>query len=117
MAHERRERLLAVERELTERYCGGLIDRRLDVIVEGEDPARPGYAIGTACRAASVSFPAYVPALLGKLAPVRAEAVVDGAILAAPWPEPLRPSSRPGPSPLPSRQFVAASRRISLPLV
>jgi len=84
IVHERRERVRELERELAERYCRGLVERRLEVLVEGEDPRRPGCVQGTSCRYMQVSFPGFAPALVGRLAPVVAEDVDDGVILARP---------------------------------
>src|SRR5207253_53528 len=61
---ERRERLLELERELALVYHRRLLGRRLEVLVEGADPERPGNVIGTACRQAPVSFRGHAPALL-----------------------------------------------------
>jgi threonylcarbamoyladenosine tRNA methylthiotransferase MtaB len=84
LVHERRERVRELERELAEKYCRGLVGRRLDVLVEGENPHRPGCVLGTSCRYVPVSFRGFAPALVGRLAPVIAEAVEDGVILATP---------------------------------
>src|SRR5262249_880547 len=47
---ERRERLRALESQLAAAYCRRLLGRRLDVLVEGPDPRRPGWVRGTSCR-------------------------------------------------------------------
>jgi threonylcarbamoyladenosine tRNA methylthiotransferase MtaB len=99
----RRERLRELECELADDYFRSLLGRRLDVLVEGEDPRRPGFALGTSCRYAPVSFPGHAPALLRARVPVRAVAVADGVILGEPEPEAL-PAELPG-------------RRLPLPLV
>src|SRR5262249_26324739 len=83
---ERRQRLLDLERDLAEAYLRSLIGSRLDVWVEGVPWGRPGFVLGTSCRAAAVVFEASA-ALLGRRVPVRAEAVTDGVILARPEPE------------------------------
>src|SRR5262249_50408333 len=83
---ERRERLLQIERELADAYWRALIGRRLDVLVEGADPFRPGYARGTSCRYAPVTFPGHAPALMRRRVPVRAVGVADGVILGEPEP-------------------------------
>ena len=83
---ERRERLQELERRLARAYFASLLGRRLDVLVEGTDPRRPGHVQGTACRYAPVSFEGRVEALLRKRVPVRAVAVEDGAIVAHPEP-------------------------------
>jgi len=86
---ERRRRLLALERELADTYARRLVGRRLDVLVEGEAPTRPGWAQGTSCRQVPVWFPAYVPALLGRRVPVVVEAVAEGALIGHPVAEPV----------------------------
>jgi threonylcarbamoyladenosine tRNA methylthiotransferase MtaB len=84
---ERRERLQEIGRELATTYHRSLVGRRLEVLVEGPDPARPGHVQGTSCRYVQVAFPAHAPALLARLAPVRAESVVDGGLLGRPEPQ------------------------------
>ncbi|HWY87270.1 MAG TPA: tRNA (N(6)-L-threonylcarbamoyladenosine(37)-C(2))-methylthiotransferase MtaB [Gemmataceae bacterium] len=81
---ERRRRLLELERELAQKYYRGLVGRRLDVMVEGEDPARPGFSRGTSCRHAPVSFPGHAPALIGTRVPVLAERAVEGGLVGEP---------------------------------
>jgi threonylcarbamoyladenosine tRNA methylthiotransferase MtaB len=81
---ERRERLHQIEREQADAYHRALIGRRLDVLVEGADPLRPGYARGTSCRYAPVTFPGHAPALLRRRVPLRAVGVADGVILGEP---------------------------------
>jgi threonylcarbamoyladenosine tRNA methylthiotransferase MtaB len=107
---ERRRRLLDLERELTEEYLRSLIGRRLDVLVEGADPRRPGFVLGTSCRYVPVALEAS-PALIGRRVPVRAEAVAEGVIIARPAPETgLLPAAPLLPRP-------AAGGRVSLPQV
>src|SRR5262249_51417444 len=65
----RRQRLLDLERELAEAYQRSLIGRRLDVLVEGAAPRRPGFVLGTSCRYAPVAFEASA-ALIGRRVPV-----------------------------------------------
>jgi threonylcarbamoyladenosine tRNA methylthiotransferase MtaB len=84
---ERRRRLLELDRELAQRYFRSLVGRRLDVLVEGAAPDRPGHVVGTSCRYAPVVFEGYAPALLSRRVPVRAVKVIDGFILARPEPE------------------------------
>jgi threonylcarbamoyladenosine tRNA methylthiotransferase MtaB len=81
---ERRQRLLELERESARQYYQSLVGRVLDVMVEGEDAARPGFSRGTSCRHAQVSFPGHAAALIGKRALVRAAQVVDGGIVGDP---------------------------------
>jgi threonylcarbamoyladenosine tRNA methylthiotransferase MtaB len=86
----RRERLRELERELADAYYRSLLGRRLEVLVEGADPARPGFVRGTSCRYAPVVFPAVAEALLGRRVPVRAERVQDGVLIASPEPDSRR---------------------------
>jgi threonylcarbamoyladenosine tRNA methylthiotransferase MtaB len=83
----RRERLRALERELAAAYHRGLVGRRLEVLVEGEAPGRPGQVVGTSCRYAPTVFAGHAPALVRRLVPVRAEGIGDGVILGRPEPE------------------------------
>jgi threonylcarbamoyladenosine tRNA methylthiotransferase MtaB len=103
---ERRERLRELERELARAYGQSLIGRRLEVLVEGADPRRPGSVVGTSCRYVPVSLPGHAPALLGRLAPVRISAYADDALLGEPIPDELAPA----------RAANAAPRRLALPL-
>jgi threonylcarbamoyladenosine tRNA methylthiotransferase MtaB len=84
---ERRRRLLELEAEVAAGYHRRLVGRRLDVLVEGADPRRPGWARGTSCRYAQVAFEGHAPALLALRVPVRAVSVADGALLGRPEPE------------------------------
>jgi threonylcarbamoyladenosine tRNA methylthiotransferase MtaB len=109
---ERRERLREIERELADAYLRGLVGRRLDVLVEGADPQRPGHAQGTSCRSVTVSFPGHAPALVRRRVPVRAVAVAGGVLLGEPEPE---AGLLPGPlGALPAR---SSGRRLPLPLL
>ena len=103
----RRQRLRELERELARAYARSLLGRRLDVLVEGADPKRPGHVIGTSCRALPASFPGHAPALIGRLAPMRAVACADDAVLGEPFPEdaPAALTTRPRPG------------RVALPIV
>jgi threonylcarbamoyladenosine tRNA methylthiotransferase MtaB len=110
---ERRERLLELERETAGTYQRSLLGRRLDVLVEGSDPQRPGFVRGTACRAVPVTFAGHAPALVRRCVPVRAVAVEDGVVRGEPEPE-----GGPGTiAELASRWDRIASRRRALPLV
>jgi threonylcarbamoyladenosine tRNA methylthiotransferase MtaB len=91
---ERRQRLGEIGGELAAVYQQGLVGRRLELLVEGPDPHRPGNVQGTSCRAVPITFAGHAPALRGRLVPVRAVGVGDGMILA-------RPEPRPGRLPLP----------------
>jgi threonylcarbamoyladenosine tRNA methylthiotransferase MtaB len=84
----RRERLRELEKELSARYLRTLLGRRLEVLVEGADPKRPGHVLGTSCRYAAVSFPGYAAALIGSRVPVKVGGMGDGLLLAQPEPEP-----------------------------
>lgn len=108
---DRRERLRALADELGAIYAQSLVDRTLDVIVEGEDPARPGRALGTSCRALAASFPGYVPALVGKRVLVQGTAVAGTTLLGDPAPDSeWRETGISGP------WAVPVAERIPLPL-
>jgi tRNA A37 methylthiotransferase MiaB len=98
---ERRRRLKELERELAADYHRRLVGRRLDVMVEGADPQRPGWVRGTSCRYAPVAFPAHAPALTGRRVPVRVERLADDVLLGRPEPEygpvPSAPEGNPAP--------------------
>jgi threonylcarbamoyladenosine tRNA methylthiotransferase MtaB len=81
---ERRARLLEIERELAEVYGRSLVGRRLDVLVEGADPRRPGFVRGTSCRSVTVVCRGYAPALIRRRIPVRAVAVAEGVVFGEP---------------------------------
>jgi threonylcarbamoyladenosine tRNA methylthiotransferase MtaB len=91
---ERRRRLLALEDKLARKFLHTLVGRRLDVLVEGEAPGRPGFVIGTSCRYAQVVFEGHAPALLSRRVPVLAQGVSGGVVLAYPEPDPSRPAGR-----------------------
>jgi threonylcarbamoyladenosine tRNA methylthiotransferase MtaB len=109
---ERRQRLLVLEHQLADAYYHRLVGRRLDVLVEGVEPGRPGYVRGTSCRYAPVVLPASA-ALVGRRVPVRAERVAPGCILARPEPE---PGFLPVPE-APSPPIRSPSGRYTLPVV
>jgi threonylcarbamoyladenosine tRNA methylthiotransferase MtaB len=102
---ERRARLLEIERELADDYGRGLVGRRLDVLVEGADPRRPGFVRGTACRAVTVVCRGHAPALIRRRIPVRVVTTAAGVLLGEPEAE----------------EFVTAENwsdgRLALPLV
>jgi threonylcarbamoyladenosine tRNA methylthiotransferase MtaB len=110
VVQERRRSLLEIEQELAEAYYRSLLGRRLDVLVEGGDPRRPGWVRGTSCRYAPVSFLGHAPALLRRIVPVRAVAVADGVMLGEPEPDATLP-------PLATRTASMSSPRLTLPLV
>ena len=105
---ERRQRLQALERELATAYARSLLGHRLDVLVEGADPQRPGHVVGTSCRALPGSLRGHAPALVGRLVPVRAVAVANGTLLGEPIAERVATERRTAP---------LVSNRLSLPVV
>jgi len=110
---ERRERLRRLDQELAEGYQRRLLGRRLDVLVEGSDPQRPGWVRGTSCRSVTVSFPGYAPALIRRRVPVLAVSLADGLLLGDPQPEGEQRESKRGPWMPPARSRC----RVELPLV
>jgi threonylcarbamoyladenosine tRNA methylthiotransferase MtaB len=105
---ERRERLRALGQELAGAYQRQLVGRRLEVLVEGADPKRPGHVLGTSCRYAPVSLPGLAAALLARLVPVQIERAAEGVLIGAPVPDDtlMRPPRGP----------YARAARIALPL-
>jgi len=99
----RRARLLELEVETRTAYHRRLIGRQLDVLVEGADPRRPGWARGTSCRSVPVAFPGFAPALLARRVPVMA--VADGGDVVIGHPQPEAEDTRGG------------SPRVALPLL
>jgi threonylcarbamoyladenosine tRNA methylthiotransferase MtaB len=83
---ERRDRLRALEREMAGQYHKRLVGRRLDVLVEGADPARSGFVRGTSCRYATVAFAGHAAALVGKLVSVVVREAAQGILLGEPEP-------------------------------
>jgi tRNA A37 methylthiotransferase MiaB len=94
---ERRERLRELEIATGAAYRRSLLGRRLDVLVEGADPLRPGHAQGSSCRYVPVSFRGHAPALLRKRVPVRAVAVEAGVIVGEPEVDAMPTARRPLP--------------------
>ena len=84
---ERRQRLLEIEAGTSRTYQQQLLGRRLEVLVEGADPHRPGHVTGTSCRYVPLSFRGHLPALLRKIVPVMAVTIDDGVILGEPVPD------------------------------
>ncbi len=80
----RRGRLLELERETSLAYRQTLLGRRLEVLVEGADPQRPGHVQGTSCRYVPVSFRGSAPALRRQVVRVRAYGIDNGLILGEP---------------------------------
>ncbi len=107
---ERCDRLRELERELATTYRRGLIDRTLDVLVEGADPLRHGFVRGTSCRFVPVSFPGYLPALLRRRVAVRATGE-EGEILVG---EPLAEDEQSKARSLSERRH---EQRFALPVV
>ncbi|MSQ94806.1 MAG: tRNA (N(6)-L-threonylcarbamoyladenosine(37)-C(2))-methylthiotransferase MtaB [Gemmataceae bacterium] len=89
---ERCDRLRELAGTTAQAYQQGLLGRRLEVVVEGSDPKRPGSVQGTSCRSVPVSFRGHAPLLVRRLVSVRAVRVEAGVILGEP--EPLEPSNR-----------------------
>jgi threonylcarbamoyladenosine tRNA methylthiotransferase MtaB len=81
---ERRARLLELEQDLAGSYARTLIGRRLQALVEGADPHRPGHVIGTSCRYLPISFRGHAAALIGRLAPVRVTGNTGSTLLGDP---------------------------------
>jgi threonylcarbamoyladenosine tRNA methylthiotransferase MtaB len=81
---ERRAHLAALEQELHEAYLRSLIGRKLQVLVEGAHPVRPGWVRGMSCRYVPVQFPGWADALIRRIVPVRALNLADGALIAHP---------------------------------
>jgi tRNA A37 methylthiotransferase MiaB len=106
---ERREQLRTLEKELADDYARRLLGRRLDVLVEGSDPNRPGFVQGTSCRAVTVHFRGHAPALLRKVVPVRAVEIVDDGLLGEPEPASLIP--------LPTRRVDRDGDRVQVELI
>jgi hypothetical protein len=95
-----------MERTLADKYFRQLLSRRLDVLVEGADPQRPGLVRGTSCRYAPVAFEGYAPALVARRVPVRAQHVMDGLIIACGDPETSFDGvSRPAPESAPLETY------------
>jgi threonylcarbamoyladenosine tRNA methylthiotransferase MtaB len=109
---ERRQRLLELEQLTAGGYFRSLIGRRLDVLVEGTHPQRPGWVRGTSCRYAPVAFEGYAPALIGHRTAVRVVALSDGVLVGQPEPVPgLYPEApgRPARIPLPLATAAVAT--------
>ncbi|MBY0526980.1 MAG: tRNA (N(6)-L-threonylcarbamoyladenosine(37)-C(2))-methylthiotransferase MtaB [Gemmataceae bacterium] len=84
---QRRHRLLELEREQASEYHRSLVGMRLDVLVEGADPERPGWVRGTVCRFAPSAFEGRIEVLRRRRVPVRVVQVADGVLIARPEPE------------------------------
>ncbi|MFL5246021.1 MAG: tRNA (N(6)-L-threonylcarbamoyladenosine(37)-C(2))-methylthiotransferase MtaB [Gemmataceae bacterium] len=109
----RRRRLLDLEAEVRARFLENCVGQSLDVLVEGPDPIRTGWARGTSCRHVPVSFPGHVPALLRRRVTVRAVQAAPDGLIGEP---------EPGDgliSPMPPAEDIGRSsnRRLTLPLV
>jgi len=76
---ERVRRLAALERQLQASYFASLRGRELDVLVE-DGGGRPGHAMGTACRYATVQVPGG-PELSGRFVRVIVGDVADGHLM------------------------------------
>jgi threonylcarbamoyladenosine tRNA methylthiotransferase MtaB len=91
---ERRQRLRELEKAVAQGYLRRLFGRRLEILVEGADPKRPGHVLGTSCRSVLVSFRGLAAALLRKVVPVRALRAEDGVLVGEPEPGSLPDESR-----------------------
>jgi len=87
---ERVDRLRDLANDCTTAYQRQLLGRRLDVLVEGSDPVRPGNVQGTSCRYVPVSFRGHSAALLRRVVSVRATRIEGGVILGEQEDEPSR---------------------------
>jgi threonylcarbamoyladenosine tRNA methylthiotransferase MtaB len=83
---ERKARLADLERELARDYHRRLLGRRLEMLVQTPDPDRSGWMTGTACRYAPLRLET-VPALSGRLVPVRARRLIEAGIEVEPIPD------------------------------
>ncbi|MCS6850326.1 MAG: tRNA (N(6)-L-threonylcarbamoyladenosine(37)-C(2))-methylthiotransferase MtaB [Gemmataceae bacterium] len=81
---ERQRRLRQLEQELADAYCRRLIGQILDVLVEGPDSSRSGYAQGTSCRYVPVAFPGYSPHLRRRRIAVRIVSAEAGVLVGEP---------------------------------
>jgi threonylcarbamoyladenosine tRNA methylthiotransferase MtaB len=79
----RKSRLLELDRELSGRYLRQLVGRRLEVLVEQQDPRLPGHVSGTSCRKVTVGFPGS-PSWRRELVEVEAVGVEGDRLLARP---------------------------------
>ncbi len=112
---ERKALLAELDRELESNYLRQLLGKRLDVLVEGVDPHRPGHVVGTSCRKVAVAFPGR-PVLVRQLMRVRAVQVLNGRLYAAQLPEAAMIEEHPLPHAL--NGLDASQRtRLSLPLL
>ncbi len=87
----RRQKLHALERELAATYARSLLGRELEVLVETEDPTRPGFVNGTSCRFVPVSFPGQLEGLRRQRVVVRVTRDEAGKLVG----EAIRPTLRP----------------------
>jgi threonylcarbamoyladenosine tRNA methylthiotransferase MtaB len=106
---KRREQMQALSDHLTGVYQRQLVGRRVDVLVEGADPRRPGNVVGTSCRYVPVSFPAHSEALLGRRVPVTIVSASIDRLIGEPLPDSI--------SDLPSMPKGLVGGRSPLPLV
>jgi tRNA A37 methylthiotransferase MiaB len=81
---DRRDKLRDLESETSRDYQGSLLSRRLDVLVEGADPERPGHVRGTSCRYVPVSFRGHSPQLLRQVVAVRAVRMESAVLIGEP---------------------------------
>jgi threonylcarbamoyladenosine tRNA methylthiotransferase MtaB len=110
---ERRHRLLELEADLSRIYRESLVGKRLEVLVEGSDRARPGWVKGTSCRHVAVRFPGHLSALVKRIVPVIARQVDKDGLIGEP-----EPDGQLGTHPVSSAtSFPLKHDRFALPLV
>ena len=107
---DRRKRLRQLEAELAARYAQSLRGTELEVMVEGDDPHRPGRVVGTSCRSMPVSLVGRADELTGHRVRVRAGEWTGKVILG----NKLGDSASPNPW---AQNNVAGPARLTLPLV
>ncbi len=78
---ERCDRLRELESELTARYQQRLLGRTLEVVVEGADPRRDGFSLGTSCRYLPVTFAGHAPTLMRRLVPIVVQSIDNGVMI------------------------------------
>ena len=83
---QRRDGLIALDRQLQDAYLRRLVGKRLDLLVEGQDPERPGWVRGTTCRKMTAMIEGG-PGLIRKRVPIMPTAVVGDCLVATGVPE------------------------------
>jgi threonylcarbamoyladenosine tRNA methylthiotransferase MtaB len=114
---DRKARLAELARESERTYLGQLLERRLEVLVEGMDPSRTGQVIGTACRRVPVVLPGSA-VLIRRLVPVRAVGVLGDRIQGSVAEDTEREQgSQWRPEAVAGNQPLAGPGRLALPLL